>query len=114
MTIEPIGIDDAFWSTSNARHIVDPAADEVCVAHEADQLLVVAAQLGEHQRRRDKISFVAGQAGQSHDVLDRSERAAANFADALGNAPAHLKAHNSRESGGRTYAIRNFSSSHTV
>jgi hypothetical protein len=75
VTIEPIGIDDAFWSTSNARHIVDPAADEVCVAHEADQLLVVAAQLGEHQRRRDKISFVAGQAGQSHDVLDRSERA---------------------------------------
>ena len=70
---------------AHACHIVEAAADEMRVAHEAGQPLVVATQLGEHQGRRDKIGVIAGEPRQADDVLHRSERAAADFADTLGN-----------------------------
>src|SRR6516162_2750678 len=81
-----------------ALRLVDPNLNQACsgdiavfiaqivrLAHARYQLLIVVTQFGEHVLWRNEIRVIVGDALQTSDVADRTQRSAANFAHPFGN-----------------------------
>src|SRR5581483_5046353 len=56
----PLGLVDPYFEQARSRHVVLLVAEIVRFAHDPDQRLVVAPELGQHIERIDVIGVVVG------------------------------------------------------